>query len=309
MDSLNEFFYVKLGWTWVFEYATCIIIIAALLLLLVLVTWIAVGVCHARNKKRLAKKQLEINILQDHLKKNESLDGGSTQNTEAVRAEMEQQIRDEVAREYANIQSTDEATAQQVAALSNALEEKNAQIDELTAALSHAATTQSSSNTEIFKTINDLNQTNKDLQSDVTTLREENARLKAQAKYSAAPDAEQKPAAKSTATKSAGAKSTATRSTAAKKAPAAKPAPEPVIEDDDDEDEYYDDYGDATSDVKVTLKYDRIKMNWVISRSDTNRTYRRLNTKQEGLTIAKDLARRLHAQLVVHKKDGKFQKV
>lgn len=304
MDTLNEFFLVKLGWTWVYEYAAIIIIIAALLILLVLVTWIAVGVCHARNKKRLAKKQLEINILQDHLKNNEAVDGDSTQNVEAMRAEMEQQIRDEVAREYANLQPTDGEAAQQIAALNVTLEEKNAQIDELTAALSHAATTQSSSNTEIFKTINDLNQTNKDLQSDVTTLREENARLKAQAKLSGTSDAEKKPATKATATKS-----TTTKATAAKKTAAAKPAPEPVIEDDDDEDEYYDDYGDETSEIKVTLKYDRIKMNWVIYRSDTNRTYRRLNTKQEGLAIAKDLARRLHAQLVVHKKDGKFQKI
>ena len=50
-------------------------------------------------------------------------------------------------------------------------------------------------------------------------------------------------------------------------------------------------------------------MNWVILRSDTDRTYRRVATKQEGLPVAKDLARRLHAQLVVHKKDGKFQKL
>lgn len=309
MDTLNKFFAETLGWTWVWEYAACLIIVAALLLLLLLVTWIAVAVCHSANKKKLAKKQVEINVLQDHIKNNEAVSDQPEQDTEAMRAEMEQQIRNEVAREYASIQPTDEQTAQQVAALNNALEEKNAQIDELTAALSHAATTQSSSNTEIFKTINDLNQTNKDLQSDVTTLREENARLKAQAKISSATDSEKKPATKSTAAKSTAAKSTTTKSTAAKKTAAAKPAPEPVIEDDDDEDEYYDDYGDATSEIKVTLKYDRIKMNWVIYRSDTNRTYRRLNTKQEGLAIAKDLARRLHAQLVVHKKDGKFQKV
>ena len=48
---------------------------------------------------------------------------------------------------------------------------------------------------------------------------------------------------------------------------------------------------------------------WIILRSDTDRTYRRLATKQEALVVAKDLARRLHAQLVVHKKDGKFQHI
>lgn len=79
--------------------------------------------------------------------------------------------------------------------------------------------------------------------------------------------------------------------------------------DDDEYDEYYDDYGDDSSAVKVTLKFDRIKNSWVIMRSDINRTYRRLATKQEALVIAKDLARRLHAQLIVHKKDGRFQKI
>ena len=59
----------------------------------------------------------------------------------------------------------------------------------------------------------------------------------------------------------------------------------------------------------MTLKYDRTKANWVIYRSDTTRAHRRTATKQEALTLAKDLAKRLHAQLVVHKKDGKFQKL
>jgi len=77
----------------------------------------------------------------------------------------------------------------------------------------------------------------------------------------------------------------------------------------DEYDEYYDDYGDETSAIKVTLKFDRVKNNWVILRTDTDRAYRRLSTKQEALMIAKDLARRLHAQLVVHKKDGKFQHI
>ena len=100
------------------------------------------------------------------------------------------------------------------------------------------------------------------------------------------------------------ARATESRAARTAKKPASVREPE---YDDDDDDEYYDDYGDASSAIKVTLKYDRIKMNWVILRSDTDRTYRRVATKQEGLPVAKDLARRLHAQLVVHKKDGKFQ--
>ncbi len=85
-------------------------------------------------------------------------------------------------------------------------------------------------------------------------------------------------------------------------------APKPA-QDDDDEDEYYDDYGDETSDIKVTLKFDRLKNNWIIRRSDSDKTFRRVPTKQEAIVVAKDLAKRLNAQLVVHKKDGKFQRI
>ncbi|MDE7463411.1 MAG: DUF2188 domain-containing protein, partial [Clostridiales bacterium] len=112
---------------------------------------------------------------------------------------------------------------------------------------------------------------------------------------------EEKPAAKATA-------KTAPKSAPKKKA--AKPVePEPEEEEYED-DEYEDDeYADDTTDLKVTVKFDRIRNKWVIKRSDSDRAYRVLQTKQEALVYAKDLASRLHAKLAVHKKDGKFQKV
>ncbi|MCH5350805.1 MAG: DUF2188 domain-containing protein [Clostridiales bacterium] len=91
-----------------------------------------------------------------------------------------------------------------------------------------------------------------------------------------------------------------------KVAAAAKPAAKPA---DDDDVEVDDEFGDESSAIKVKVKYDHNKGNWVITRSDSDRTYRRVATKQEALSLGKDLARRLEAQLVVHKKDGKFQKV
>ncbi|MDE7164711.1 MAG: DUF2188 domain-containing protein, partial [Clostridiales bacterium] len=72
------------------------------------------------------------------------------------------------------------------------------------------------------------------------------------------------------------------------------------------DDEYDNEFGDENSAIKVTLKFDEEKNDWVIDRSDSNRAYRRLATKAEALPIARDLAKRLQAQLIVHNKDGKL---
>lgn len=161
---------------------------------------------------------------------------------------------------------------------------------------------------DLYRQINELNQTVKEQESEINLLKAENSQIKAQALQQKLADA------------SAPSKPAAQRAAAVKAAPAA-PQPQenstvkteqPVVDDtaaEDEYDEYYNDYGDDNSAIKVTLKFDRLKNNWVIMRSDTERTYRRVATKQEALVIAKDLARRLHAQLAVHKKDGKFQKV
>ncbi|MDE6029236.1 MAG: DUF2188 domain-containing protein [Clostridiales bacterium] len=74
----------------------------------------------------------------------------------------------------------------------------------------------------------------------------------------------------------------------------------------DEDDEYDNEFGDENSEVKVTLKFDEDKGDWVVERTDMNRAYRRLPTKAEALPIARDLAKRLQAQLIVHNKDGKL---
>lgn len=58
-----------------------------------------------------------------------------------------------------------------------------------------------------------------------------------------------------------------------------------------------------------SVKYDRYKGNWIVVKTGQERPVRRVATKEEALRIAKDLAKRMDAALVVHKKDGKFQKI
>lgn len=74
-------------------------------------------------------------------------------------------------------------------------------------------------------------------------------------------------------------------------------------------------YYDKTTEVKqkggsakFIVKYDRVKDNWVIQKEGVDRAVRRVDTKEEALVIARSLCRKHDARLVVHKKDGKFQK-
>ena len=60
--------------------------------------------------------------------------------------------------------------------------------------------------------------------------------------------------------------------------------------------------------VKFTVKYDRPKDSWVIKKEGSDRVVRRLDTKEEAVAVARTLCKRFNANLVVHKKDGKFQK-
>lgn len=79
----------------------------------------------------------------------------------------------------------------------------------------------------------------------------------------------------------------------------AEPAEVPASEIDNE-------YGNDDSEIKVTLKYDEKKEDWVVARSDMTRAYKRCATKSEALPVARDLAKRLQAQLIVHNKDGKL---
>lgn len=60
--------------------------------------------------------------------------------------------------------------------------------------------------------------------------------------------------------------------------------------------------------VKYVVKYDRLKDSWIIQRSGSERVVRRLRTKEEAMSEARAMCKRQNATLVVHKKDGKFQK-
>ena len=60
--------------------------------------------------------------------------------------------------------------------------------------------------------------------------------------------------------------------------------------------------------VKYTVLYDRAKDSWVIKRDGMNRVVRRVDTKEEAMSVARALCKKYDAKLVVHKKDGKFQK-
>lgn len=322
LDMLNEFFLVKLGWTWLIDYATVIFTVAALLVLILIIVIIAVAARHAKNKKKFKKMQAQID--------NGASSAAPAPDEATLRADIEQQVRYELEQQYADRepQSYDDrerikaelrdeleseirsqveaqyADGMQPPADGNAelmteinelnatIDEKNARIDELGALLMQSNSDRTTDNSELYKQLNSLSRENGDLQKELNALRDENTRLKSK-------------------TSAQSGKSTGRTVSPRTGSPVPKttsPAKTPKTVDLDDDDEIYNDYGDADSAVKVTLKFDRAKSSWVIYRSDTTRAYRRIGTKQEALVVAKDLAKRLHAQLVVHKKDGKFQK-
>lgn len=322
MDKINEWLVKTIG-----ENTPAILLfVAAGLLVVLILTFVIVGLCHGKNKKKLAAAK-EAQRAQDDGSSDEYAPVDQIDEEELrsrIRAELEPQIRAELEQSAASVdQATDEGAQQQILAMSykidelnDAVREKQNRIDELTAALESAQSADQPDNSDLYRTINELDQTVKEQANEINLLKAENSQIKAQAlQQQLAERRSQRPSV--SRTESARAETTATSDAAQQRAsvrPTPRPEPKPVtqepIPDEEDEyDEYYDDYGDASSAVKVTLKFDRLKNNWIILRSDTDRTYRRLDTKQQALVVAKDLARRLHAQLVVHKKDGKFQRI
>lgn len=316
MDALNNWAVNTLG-QWVTDFAALFLIIAAGLFVILLLTFIIVGISRSKTKKKL-KAYKDGNAKLAAEAAGTEKDNGELR--AEIRAELEPIIREQLAAEYnsganADYAEQNMAMARKIDELNDSVRDKQNTIDRLSAALEQANSAHKSDNSGLYRTINELNQTVKEQQNEINLLKAENSQIKAQALQQQLAGTS-RPAAASAA-RPAPARATARPAAAAKPAAApvetAKPKKPPVVEepeDDDDEyDEYYDDYGDETSAVKVTLKFDRVKNNWVILRTDTDRAYRRLATKQEALVVAKDLARRLHAQLVVHKKDGKFQRI
>ena len=57
------------------------------------------------------------------------------------------------------------------------------------------------------------------------------------------------------------------------------------------------------------LTYDKENQSWTIKKAGASRVIRRTKTKQEALDILKEMeARNEDMKVVVHKKNGKFQK-
>lgn len=321
IESLNEFFFGKLQWVWILEYATVILIAAAALFLILLITFIAVGASKSKTKKRIKKLQAQLDEQPQTAERQDfaQTDVDAEQLRQEVRAQLydeirqqlEPEIRNRVEREYAETPRENNDCSQyqmQAQALAQTVREKDMLIAELNAELSRIAQTSQAAQpqpkqnfaAESNAEITDLTRKNATLQSEIAALKAENARLKAAAERTAPPVS---------TTERQQTQRPAPVNAAVEKQTAQRQQPSEQVQYADDENEYDNEYGDETSAVKVTLKYDRIRANWVIFRSDTTRAYRRLGTKQDAIVVAKDLARRLHAQLVVHKKDGKFQKV
>ncbi len=83
--------------------------------------------------------------------------------------------------------------------------------------------------------------------------------------------------------------------------------------EDVDEDDGKQDNGakkDNAPDRKISYRilYDRETKTWEIRKDMAKRVIRRVKTKKEALEIAQELSKNQDLNLVVHKKDGKFQK-
>lgn len=281
-NKINDWIINTLG-SWISTYSGLIFAGAVIIAFILLVAVIIVGACNASKKKKLKRinsglEPTDEQKLRDEVRAEvEKEHASDTKNVEEARAAADASSRynDELRGTIAERDKTIDELKEQNAVLQT-------RIDELGSMLGQANSSAGQVNNDLYRQLNELNQTNKELESENNLLKAENAQIKATALQQQL---------------AAGGRATETTTASAD------------IDEDDEYDEYYDDYGDETSLVKVTVKFDRVKNNWVVLRSDTDRTYRRLSTKQEALMIAKDLAKRLHAQLVVHKKDGKFQKV
>ena len=60
--------------------------------------------------------------------------------------------------------------------------------------------------------------------------------------------------------------------------------------------------------VSYRILYDKETKTWEVRKDNAKRVIRRVKTKKEALEIAQELSQKQDLNLVVHKKDGKFQK-
>ncbi len=84
--------------------------------------------------------------------------------------------------------------------------------------------------------------------------------------------------------------------------------------DDVDEDDTKDDKAEKKDDgaakrkISYRIMYDKETKTWEIRKDNAKRVIRRVKTKKEALEIAQELSKNQDLNLIVHKKDGKFQK-
>ncbi|MBD5131814.1 MAG: DUF2188 domain-containing protein [Clostridiales bacterium] len=256
---------------WGYDYISVVMLILVVVAVVLILTIIIAAIVGVKNKKKRKALQEQ----NDKLSAVEPLRDSGELRAE-IRAEMEPIIREQVDREYRERYAKEEPKAKEVKKEQSKEQPKEQPKED-------------KQTEELRSMIVDIHSTTQDLKEQIETLTAENTALKNEVAAQNEQAAEDEKPAKKTAK---------------------KPAPAPVEDEDDyGEDEYDNEYGDENSALQVSVQYDRMKMNWVVLRSDSPRTYRRCDTKQEALPLAKDLAKRLHAQLVVHKKDGKFQKI
>ena len=60
--------------------------------------------------------------------------------------------------------------------------------------------------------------------------------------------------------------------------------------------------------ISYRILYDKETKTWEVRKDEAKRVIRRVKTKKEALEIAQELSQKQDLNLVVHKKDGKFQK-
>ena len=73
--------------------------------------------------------------------------------------------------------------------------------------------------------------------------------------------------------------------------------------------ENLDEENKIVKNAKYRLIYEKDNASWVIRKDGAGRTIRRVKTKQEALDILKEMEEKNdEMKVVVHKKNGKFQK-
>lgn len=80
------------------------------------------------------------------------------------------------------------------------------------------------------------------------------------------------------------------------------------VDDDEPKDDKEDKKDAPKSRISYRIMYDKETKTWEIRKDMAKRVIRRVKTKKEALEIAQELSKNQDLNLIVHKKDGKFQK-